>query len=124
MAHHMDSIDRFLDFSDIQCEEKSAPLSLKRTPDISGRSIERETSQPKCKKEKFVNVNVKITRSQKDWLGNTAQQIRDNNFEPVQPADRVYPQHLIQVAIAYLKQANVDWSQVKTVEELRSILDL
>ena len=64
------------------------------------------------------------TKSQKDWLAQTATEVRDNNTEPVPPAVRVYPQHLIGVAINLLKEAEVDWSQVKNVEDLREQLNL
>ena len=75
-------------------------------------------------KKKLVTVNVKITKAQKDWLAETASQVRDNNLEPVPPALRVYPQHLIGVAIDLLQAAEVDWTQVKNVEDLREQLNL
>lgn len=75
-------------------------------------------------KEKLVTVNIKITKSQKDWLAETATQVRDNSTEPVPPAERVYPQHLIGVAIDLLNGAEVDWTQVKNVEDLREQLNL
>jgi hypothetical protein len=75
-------------------------------------------------KKKLVTVNIKITKSQKDWLAETATQVRDNSTEPVPPAERVYPQHLIGVAIDLLNGAQVDWTQVKNVEDLREQLNL
>ncbi len=69
-------------------------------------------------------MNIKITKSQKDWLAQTATQVRDNNTEPVPPAYRVYPQHLIGVAIDLLNSAEVDWTQIKNVEDLREQLNL
>jgi len=36
----------------------------------------------------------------------------------------VYPQHLMGVAISLLQQADVDWSQIKNVEQLRIQLNL
>jgi hypothetical protein len=75
-------------------------------------------------KETQVTVNIKILRRQKDWLSDTAQTVRDNNEGPVAPADRVYPQHLIQVAIDLLQSNEVDWSKIRNVEELRGHLNL
>lgn len=75
-------------------------------------------------KKKLVTVNIKITKSQKDWLAETATQVRDNNTDPVPPAERVYPQHLIGVAIDLLKESEVDWSQVKNVDDLREQLNI
>ena len=51
-------------------------------------------------KEELVTVNIKIRKDQKAWLTDTASTVRNNNSEPVAPSERVYPQHLIGVAIA------------------------
>ena len=75
-------------------------------------------------KTKLVTVNVKITKAQKDWLAETASLVRDNNLEPVPPALRVYPQHLIGVAIDLLQAAEVDWDKVKSIGDLREQLNL
>ena len=76
------------------------------------------------KKEQLVTVNIKIKKNQKEWLANTASMVRDNNTEPVAPSERVYPQHLIGVAIDLLQNMDVDWSEVRNVEELREHLNL
>ncbi len=76
------------------------------------------------KKEQLVTVNIKIKKNQKEWLADTASTVRDNNTEPVPPAERVYPQHLIGVAIDLLQNVDVDWAKVKNVEELRKHLNL
>jgi hypothetical protein len=78
----------------------------------------------KQKQDKPVAVNIKIRKNQKDWLADTASQVRENNLEPVPPAERVYPQHLIGVAIDLLEAAGVDWGEVRNVEELREQLNL
>ncbi|MGB5709378.1 MAG: hypothetical protein WBM44_00505 [Waterburya sp.] len=74
--------------------------------------------------KKLVTVNIKIRKDQKAWLTDTASTVRDNNTEPVPPAERVYPQHLIGVAIDLLEAAGVDWDEVRNVEELREQLNL
>lgn len=91
-----------------------------------GKQEETKAKVNKRKKvaDKPVTVNIKINKNQKDWLANTASQVRDNNTEPVPPADRVYPQHLIGVAIDLLKNADVDWGEVRNAEELRDKLNL
>ncbi len=81
-------------------------------------------TKAKQKKEQLVTVNIKIRKNQKEWLANTASTVRDNNLDPVPPAERVYPQHLIGVAIDLLQNVDVDWGQVKNVEELREHLNL
>jgi hypothetical protein len=75
-------------------------------------------------KQKLVPINIKIAKSQKEWLGKKASQVRDNNTESVSPSERVFPQHLIGVAIELLKKADLDWSEVKTIKDLRKILNL
>lgn len=87
------------------------------------------TAPPKAKAkrkapDKLTNVNIKISRNQQRWLQDTAQQVRDNNSDPVPPDQRVYPQHLIGVAIDLLKSQGIDWSEVRNAEELRDRLNL
>ena len=100
----------------IQNQSPPAPPSKGGESKIQNQEVQNQ--------EKLVTVNIKITKSQKDWLAQTATQVRDNNTEPVPPAERVYPQHLIGVAIDLLKGVEVDWSQVKNVEDLREQLNL
>lgn len=80
--------------------------------------------QPTPVKEKPVTVNIKISRTQHEWLTDTARTVRDNNTEPVPPGDRVYPQHLIGVAIELLQAGDIDWNEVKNVEDLKRLLDI
>lgn len=75
-------------------------------------------------KERPVTINIKITRTQHHWLTDTARTVRDNNTEAVPPGERVYPQHLIGVAIELLLSCEVDWSQVKNAEDLKRLLNL
>ena len=100
-----------------ELEEKENNYELRTT------NYELKTPNSELKK-KLVTVNVKITKAQKDWLAETASLVRDNNLEPVPPALRVYPQHLIGVAIDLLQAAEVDWNQVKNVEDLREQLNV
>jgi len=74
--------------------------------------------------EKLVNINIKITRAQQQWLADTAREVRDNNNTPVAPSERVFPQHLIGVAIDLLQDTDIDWSQIKNLEDLRQALKL
>lgn len=74
--------------------------------------------------EKLVNINIKITRTQHTWLSQTARSVRDNNNTPVAPSERVFPQHLISVAIDLLQDTDIDWSQIKNAEDLRQSLKL
>jgi len=69
-------------------------------------------------------VNIKIRKSQKEWLADTASTVKNNNTEPVPPSQRVYPQHLIGVAIDLLQNVDVSWDEIKNVEELRGQLGI
>ena len=75
-------------------------------------------------KEELVTVNIKIRKDQKEWLTDTASTVRNNNSEPVPPSERVYPQHLIGVAIDFLEATGIDWGEVRNVKELREHLNL
>jgi hypothetical protein len=72
--------------------------------------------------EIMVNVNIKMSQSQQEWLAATAKTVRRNNSLPVPAKERVYPQHLISLAVELLQSANVDWEEVKTIEDLRDRL--
>ena len=75
-------------------------------------------------REKLVTINIKITRTQQSWLTETARRVRDNNDTPVAPPERVFPQHLIGVAIDLLHHSDIDWSSVRNLEDLRQQLML
>ena len=104
-------------------EPEAEPTKTLSAPNAQSPSKDKAKRKTRAK-EKQVTVNIKILGHQKDWLSETAQIIRDNNEDPVAPADRVYPQHLIQVAIDLLKSNDVDWSKIRNVEELRGHLHL
>ena len=72
--------------------------------------------------EIMVNVNIKMSQSQQEWLAATAKTVRRNNSLPVPAKERVYPQHLISLAVELLQSANVDWDEVKTIADLRERL--
>ena len=74
--------------------------------------------------ESLANTNFKMVREQQEWLADLAQIIRNNCSVPTLPNERVYPQHLIGVAIDLLKTADVDWGQIRNVEELREQLNI
>ena len=94
----------------VAVEESAVELP---TPAQSG-----ESQQP----EIMVNVNIKMSQSQQEWLAATAKTVRRNNSLPVPAKERVYPQHLISLAVELLQSANVDWDEVKTIADLRERL--
>ena len=48
--------------------------------------------------------------------------MKSHNSLPVPAKERVYPQHLISLAVELLQSANVDWEEVKTIADLRERL--
>lgn len=102
----------------------SQPTSVSSQPSAALPAVQEVGSVKATPSQKLVTVNIKILKTQHEWLNDVARQVRDNNDEPVAASDRVYPQHLIQVAIELLKSSNVDWENVKNVAELRHTLNL
>jgi hypothetical protein len=102
---------------EIEPKEEAVPIAIASQTPVTHVVVSSST-------EKLVSINIKITKAQKDWLGAVASQVRDNNTEPVPPNERVYPQHLIGVAIELLRSSEVDWSQIRNVEDLQEALNL
>lgn len=106
-----------------QPEKESEPTESKqlgRSPELKASPTIGQQQEP----EKLVTINIKITRSQQSWLTETARTVRDNNETPVAPSERVFPQHLIGVAIDLLHDSDIDWSTVRNLEDLRQQLRL
>ncbi len=106
-----------------QPEKESEPTESKergRSPELKASPTDGQ--QPAT--EKLVPINIKITRTQQSWLTETARTVRDNNDTPVAPSERVFPQHLIGVAIDLLRHSDIDWSTVRNLEDLRQLLML
>lgn len=95
-------------------ESVSTPIAVELPTDTQSGA-----SQPT---EIMVNVNIKMSQSQQEWLAATAKTVRRNNSLPVPAKERVYPQHLISLAVELLQSANVDWEEVKTIADLREQL--
>jgi hypothetical protein len=96
----------------------------KLTPSKTVKKSSAKAIRTEVKKSVSVNINIKVPSSQQKWLADTAQQIRSNNDLAVAAADRVFPQHLVQVAIDLLKAQGIDWAEVKNVAELRDSLNI
>jgi hypothetical protein len=68
------------------------------------------------------NINIKISRQQQEWLTTTAKTIRNGNQQPTCPSDRIYPQHLIAIALAELQNAEIKWHRLENVSEIQKRL--
>ena len=108
---------------------KSAPANQEAPPisppsETAARVKTKAKGKPADKDEKTAMLNIQVTRTQQRWLQNTAQDIRDNNDEPVPGPQRVYPVHLIQAAIDLLRSQDVKWDEISDVTGLRDSLNL
>lgn len=81
---------------------------VETNPEITESSKSTADNTETEKTKQLTNINVKIPSSQRQWLADTARQVRRNNTKPVAPSDRVYPQHLVSIAIALLQKSNID----------------
>lgn len=105
---------------------KQEPEATSSPEKVSSSELEVSPSvgQQQPEPEKLVNINVKITRTSQTWLSQTARTVRDNNDTPVAPRLRVFPQHLIGVAIDLLHSTDIDWNTIRNIEDLRQQLKL
>jgi hypothetical protein len=126
MKKKMGNLGKLSQFSGIKSsiEEPAQSSVTKEDSTAVNEQVEEVHIKSLKPKEKLVTVNIKIGRHHHQWLNETARTIRDNNLEPVAPGERVFPQHLIGVAIDLLQSSDVDWSQVKSVADLRKHLNL
>jgi hypothetical protein len=100
------------------------PSAAAPAPEVLYETPKPSSAPTKPTAKVMTTVNIKLLRSQHEWLNDTARQIRDNNTNPVPASDRVYPQHLIQLAIDLIKSSDIDWEQVRSVEEIKQQLNL
>jgi hypothetical protein len=122
-AKRMGGMSKLSDFGRSQ-EAVEVVETKKSTPPKTVKNSSAKTVLNEVEKSVSVNINIKVPSSQQKWLADTAQQIRSNNDTAVAAADRVFPQHLIQVAIDLLKAQGIDWAEVKNVAELRDSLNI
>jgi hypothetical protein len=97
-----------------QKAEETAPKKAEAKP-------KRET---KPKTEKLEPVNIKLPSGLKKWFRDRAEQVRANNLAPVPADERVYPQHLMQLAGEFLQSANINWDEAKNIEDIKKQLGL
>lgn len=124
----MGGLNRLSDFgktSKPQLEPETKPTeSTERVQEPELLAQPKAGQQQLAAHEKLVTINIKIPRAQQSWLAETARTVRDNNDTPVAPSLRVFPQHLIGVAIDLLRDTDIDWSQIRNLEDLRQQLKL
>lgn len=117
----MVSLSQFSAFNSSVPSETEEPTA---TADAPKTKVAKTGSSAKKSKEKPVSMVIELTRDQQQWLSETAQTIRDNNINPVPAGERVFPRHLISVAVDLLHCSDVELDGVLTVEDLRKKLGL
>ena len=115
----MDGMGKLSDFG--RTAPAEIPEPVPSTPPIEQKKRVKKSAP---KQERLVTVNIKVNESQQEWLADTAKQVRRNNNEPVAAIDRVYPQHLIGIAIDLLKESDIDWGKVQNIQDLKKVLDI
>jgi len=121
MNRKMSKVASLSNFSGIGATETTTETNQK---DPMASPVEQLPKTPRKSRPKRVSINIKIPQTQKNWLANTATNIRANNDDPVPPNERVFPQHLICIAIDLLKSSDVDWSEISSEKDLRQQLNL
>lgn len=106
-------------------EDRSESIAKPLDNSEEAPTSEKVKAKSKTKKqESYATLNIQIARQRQRWLQDTAQQVRDNSTEPVPPIERVYPCHLIEIAIDLLKSQDINWDEIKTAEGLRDRLKI
>lgn len=123
--NRMGSLGKLSDFGKVSQPLESVPEQLLSSSIQESQDVQEHfsASLPETDTvQKPVTINIKISREQHVWLTDTARQVRENNVEPVIPSDRMFPQHLIGVAIELLRNSDINWSEVKKPDDLKNKL--
>jgi hypothetical protein len=85
----------------------------------------RSTPKPgKASSDRPKKINIDIGERRHNRLNEIATRVRGNNSEPVAPSERMYPIHLIQIAIDFLLDGlDLDWDEIHKPEDLREALN-
>jgi hypothetical protein len=70
--------------------------ATKIQPEPSNSEQQKTATRTTARKEntQLTGINIKIPLSQRQWLANTARQVRQNSAKPVPPSSRVYPHNI------------------------------
>ena len=124
------SVERLKEQLNLPTVKPSNPQTVKPfNPLIVNTQIELE-SQPQevataeVKSDRPKKINIDIGESRHNRLNELAARIRANNSAPVAPSERMYPIHLIQIAIDFLLDGvDPDWDEIQKPEDLREALN-
>ena len=100
------------------------PLTVKTNTESVSQPERSSRAKEKAKTDRPKKVNIDIGESRHNRLNEIAAQIRASNTDPVAPSERMYPIHLIQIAIDFLLDGlEIDWNEIKKPEDLREVLN-
>lgn len=100
------------------------PLTVKTNTESVSLSERSPRAKEKAKTDRPKKVNIDIGEGRHNRLNEIAAQIRASNTDPVAPSERMYPIHLIQIAIDFLLDGlEIDWNEIKKPEDLREVLN-
>ena len=100
------------------------PLTIKTNTESVSQSERSSRAKEKAKTDRPKKVNIDIGEGRHNRLNEIAAQIRASNTDPVAPSERMYPIHLIQIAIDFLLDGlEIDWNEIKKPEDLREVLN-
>lgn len=108
-------------FSGIKPDSQAEELEVEEKP--AKKAVTQKVKDVKPNK-KIVSVNIKLEERQRVLLDDKARTIRSNNTEPVPASERVYPQHLIALAVDLLLESDIDWKQAKNIDDLKQQLGI
>jgi len=108
--------------SNPQTVEPLNPLTVNTQAESESQS--RQAVTAKAKSDRPRKINIDIGESRHNRLNELAARIRANNSAPVVPSERMYPIHLIQIAIDFLlDDLDLDWDEIQKPEDLREALN-
>ncbi|NJR51497.1 MAG: hypothetical protein HC780_19870 [Leptolyngbyaceae cyanobacterium CSU_1_3] len=100
------------------------PLTVNTESVPESQSERSSLAQDKTKTDRPKKINIDIGESRHNRLNELAARIRANNTDPVAPSERMYPIHLIQIAIDFLLDGvEIDWDKIQKPDDLRKVLN-
>lgn len=113
---NLPTVERFNPLT-VKAESISVSQSKRPSPAKEKAKIDRLNDRPK-------KINIDIGERRHNRLNDIAAQVRASNTDPVAPSERMYPIHLIQIAIDFLLDGfEIDWNEIQKPEDLRELLN-
>lgn len=106
------------------CSISKKPEDLnQRTEGTDAKTPRAPNSLRKRHEGDTVKMNLDINRNHHRWLEETARKVRGNATTPTPAGERVYPKHLVNLAIELLSQSDINWNETACIEDIRNYLN-